>query len=315
MGRRRKPRGRRFDGVLLLDKPQGITSNAALQTVKRLYNADKAGHTGSLDPLATGMLPILFGESTKLSRLLLEADKVYTTRAKLGVTTDSGDADGEVLETKAIPEISDDHLESVLAQFRGEGTQIPSMFSALKKDGKKLYELAREGIEVEREPRPVHIFELTLLGRGDDWIELKVHCSKGTYVRTLVEDIGQALDCGAHVVELRRTHVAGFEPDKMVTLDSLNALRDDKAFAAMDALCGPINSLADHLPRFELNAEEVRWVLQGQSLIIPGAPAQGDLALVDAQGGLVALGAMADDGRVGPTRLLVDISPQGDGNH
>ncbi len=305
MGRRRKPRGRRFDGVLLLDKPQGITSNEALQTVKRIYNADKAGHTGSLDPLATGMLPILFGEGTKLSRLLLEADKVYTTRAKLGVTTDSGDSDGQVLETKAVPAISDEQLESVLAGFRGEGTQIPSMFSALKKDGKKLYELAREGIEVEREPRPINIFELTLLGRGDDWIELKVHCSKGTYVRTLVEDIGQALDCGAHVVELRRTNVAGFQPEAMVTLDALNLLRDEKAFAEMDAHCGPINSLADHLPRFELTAEEVRWVVQGQGLLIPGAPTSGDLALVDAEGQLVALGAMMDDGRVGPTRLLI----------
>ena len=310
MGRRRKPRGRRFDGVLLLDKPQGITSNAALQTVKRLYNADKAGHTGSLDPLATGMLPILFGEGTKLSRLLLEADKIYTTRAKLGVTTDSGDADGEVLETKDVPEISAERLEAVLDSFRGEGTQIPSMFSALKKDGKKLYELAREGIEVEREPRPVTIFELTLLDRGDDWIELKVHCSKGTYVRTLVEDIGQALDCGAHVVELRRTDVAGFKSNRMVTLDALNALRDDKAFEAMDALCGPINSLADHLPRFELTADEVRWITQGQGLIIPGAPTSGDLALVDAQDNLIALGAMADDGRVGPTRLLVDVTPK-----
>ncbi|QGG79486.1 tRNA pseudouridine(55) synthase TruB [Litorivicinus lipolyticus] len=305
MGRRRKPSGRRFDGVLLLDKPQGITSNEALQTVKRIYNADKAGHTGSLDPLATGMLPILFGEGTKLSRLLLEADKVYTTRAKLGVTTDSGDADGKVLETKAIPEISDERLESVLAKFRGQGTQIPSMFSALKKDGKKLYELAREGIEVEREPRPINIFELTLLGRGDDWIDLRVHCSKGTYVRTLVEDIGQALDCGAHVVELRRTNVAGFQADAMVTLDALNLLRDDKAFAEMDAHCGPINSLANHLPRFELTAEEISWVVKGQALLIPGAPTEGDLALVDAEGQLVALGAMMDDGRVGPTRLLI----------
>lgn len=305
MGRRRKPRGRRFDGVLLLDKPQGITSNAALQTVKRIYNADKAGHTGSLDPLATGMLPILFGEGTKLSRLLLEADKIYTTVAKLGVTTDSGDSDGEVLETKAVPSFSDEQIEAVLATFRGEGEQIPSMFSALKKDGKKLYELAREGIEVEREPRPVNIFELTLTDRGDDWLALKVHCSKGTYVRTLVEDIGQALDCGAHVVELRRTDVAGFDASRMVTMDHLNALRDEREFEAMDQLCGPIESLADHLPRFELTAEEVSWIVQGQSLIIPGAPTTGDLALVDSEGHLVALGAMADDGRVGPTRLLV----------
>jgi len=305
MGRRRKPRGRRFDGVLLLDKPQGITSNAALQTVKRIYNADKAGHTGSLDPLATGMLPILFGEGTKLSRLLLEADKVYTTVAKLGVTTDSGDSDGEVLETKAVPSFTDEQIETVLAGFRGEGEQIPSMFSALKKDGKKLYELAREGIEVEREPRPIHIFELTMTDRGDDWIALRVHCSKGTYVRTLVEDIGQALDCGAHVVELRRTDVAGFDASRMVTLDHLNALRDEREFEAMDQLCGPIESLADHLPRFELTAEEVSWIVQGQSLIIPGAPTKGDLALVDSQGHLVALGAMADDGRIGPTRLLV----------
>ena len=308
MGRRRKPRGRRFDGVLLLDKPQGITSNAALQTVKRLYNADKAGHTGSLDPLATGMLPILFGEGTKLSRLLLEADKVYTTVAKLGVTTNTGDSDGEVLETKPVPSITDSDLETLLQSFRGQGEQVPSMFSALKKDGKKLYELAREGIEVEREARPITIFELSVIDRGDDWISLKVHCSKGTYVRTLVEDIGQALDCGAHVVELRRTDVAGFDASRMVTLDHLNALRDERAFEDMDSLCGPIESLADHLPRFELTAEEVSWIVQGQSLIVPGAPTSGDLALVDAQGHLVALCAMADDGRVGPTRLLVNPS-------
>lgn len=304
MGRRRKPRGRKFTGILLLDKPTGITSNAALQSVKRLYNADKAGHTGSLDPLATGMLPIMFGEATKLSRMLLEADKVYETVAKLGVTTDSGDSDGDVLETRAVPSLTDAEIETALNGFRGEGEQVPSMFSALKKDGKKLYELAREGIEVEREARPVTIHALDLLDRGEDWLRLRVHCSKGTYVRTLVEDLGKTLECGAHVIELRRTQVAGFLPDRMVTMDALNALRDDKAFEAMDALCAPIESLAEHLPKFELTAEEIGWVVQGQSLMVPGAPAHGDLALVDAEGQLIALGAMQDDGRVGPTRLL-----------
>ena len=225
MGRRRA-RGRDVTGILLLDKPSGITSNAALQQVKHLYFARKAGHTGSLDPLASGILPICMGEATKVSAFLLDADKRYQVRCRLGIRTTTADAEGEVLEERPIGTYSGDQLEAVFDGFRGRIEQIPPMYSALKHKGERLYKLARQGVEVEREPRPVNIYELTLAGQGDDWIDIDVHCSKGTYIRTLAEDIGEKLGCGAHVAALRRSAVGPYGSDQLITLEQLEALKE-----------------------------------------------------------------------------------------
>ena len=210
---RRKPRGRNVNGILLLDKGIGITSNAALQKVKRLYQASKAGHTGSLDPLASGLLPLCLGEATKLSSFLLDADKAYAGVCKLGVKTSTADAEGEVIETRPVPDLSEAQLRDVLAKFVGVIDQIPPMHSAIKMQGQPLYKLAHQGIEVERQPRQVTIHSLTLTRLEGDEFAFDLQCSKGTYVRTLAEDIGEVLGCGAHLSALRRTQVGPFELD------------------------------------------------------------------------------------------------------
>ena len=226
MGRQRQFRGRAVDGILLLDKPAGITSNDALQQVKRIYAAAKAGHTGALDPLATGMLPICLGEATKFSQFLLEADKRYRVVAKLGLRTDTSDADGEVVETRPV-NVTEAALAEALDGFRGTTQQIPSMYSALKYQGKPLYYYAREGIAVPRESRPIHVYELTLVRFEGDELELEIHCSKGTYIRTIVDDLGEILGCGAHVAVLRRLSVATYPSERMVTLEQLEAILED----------------------------------------------------------------------------------------
>jgi len=215
----------RVDGVLLLDKPAGVTSNAALQIARRLFSAAKAGHTGTLDPMATGLLPLCFGEATKFSADLLEADKTYEADVLFGITTDTGDAEGEVLECVA-PVFDLGGLEEVLARFRGRITQIPPMYSALKRDGQPLYRLARQGLEVEREPRDVTISSLVLLAFSGDRCRLQVRCSKGTYIRTLAEDIGRSLGCGAHLTALRRTRVGDLSIEQAVALDGLGDLAE-----------------------------------------------------------------------------------------
>ena len=249
MGRKR--RGRPVDGILVLDKPAGLSSNAALQTVKRLSVAAKAGHTGSLDPLATGVLPICFGEATKFSQFLLEADKAYTSTFVLGVQTDSGDRDGETLRSEAAGHITRDDVEAVLDRFRGEIEQVPPMVSALKHDGRPLYKLAREGREVERQPRRVVIRELELLGfQGGEHPRVEVHvaCSKGTYIRTLAEDIGAALGTCAHVSALRRTKAGPFGEASAVALTTLEALKQNQAHEEMDALLLPLDAALGDLP-------------------------------------------------------------------
>ncbi|MGL5762902.1 MAG: tRNA pseudouridine(55) synthase TruB, partial [Plesiomonas shigelloides] len=210
---RPRRRGRDVHGILLLDKPQGITSNDALQKVKRLYNANKAGHTGALDPLATGMLPICLGEATKFSQYLLDSDKRYRVIAKLGQRTDTSDSDGEVIQERPV-QVTAEQLDEALTHFRGDLQQIPSMYSALKYEGKPLYEYARQGIEVPRESRPITVYELTLIRFEGDEVELEVHCSKGTYIRTIVDDLGERLGCGAHVIYLRRLVVATYPMER-----------------------------------------------------------------------------------------------------
>ncbi len=219
----RKRKGLSINGVVLLDKPQGLSSNQALQKVRWAYKAKKAGHTGALDPLATGLLPVCLGEATKFSQFLLDADKAYITRAKLGQTTTTEDAEGEIVETRDVPELSEAQVEAVLEEFRGTIDQVPPMYSALKRDGQPLYKLAREGKIVDIEPRRVTILSLELLAIEGDELVLNVACTKGTYIRSLVRDIGEALGCGAHVTMLRRTKTGPFELSQCVTLESLES--------------------------------------------------------------------------------------------
>jgi tRNA pseudouridine55 synthase len=302
MGRRRA-KGRDVTGILLLDKPSGITSNAALQQVKRLYFARKAGHTGSLDPLASGVLPICMGEATKVSAFLLDADKRYRVRCQLGVRTATGDAEGEILASSAVDCYSRAQLESVLEQFRGSIEQIPPMYSALKHQGQRLYKLARQGVEVERQPRPVEIYALRLTGQGDDWIEIDVHCSKGTYVRTLVEDIGEQLGCGAHVSELRRTGVGPYDETGLVTITALEELKQSD-LAAMDRLLLPIESALTQWPGVELSSDAAFYLQQGQPVLVPRAPTSGWVRLYERDHTFLGMGEILDDGRVAPRRLM-----------
>lgn len=302
MGRRRV-RGRDVSGILLLDKPSGITSNDALQQVKRLYFAKKAGHTGSLDPLASGVLPICMGEATKVSAFLLDADKRYQVRCQLGVRTATADAEGEVLETRPVGVYSLEQLETVLEQFRGSIEQIPPMYSALKHQGQRLYKLARQGVEVEREPRPVEIYELTVAGQGEDWLDINVHCSKGTYVRTLAEDIGDRLGCGAHVSALRRTAVGPYGDNMLVGLETLRELKE-KDMSSMDTLLLPIESALTQWPDVDLSTDAAFYLQQGQPVLVPHAPTSGWVRLYEGNRSFLGMGEILDDGRVAPRRLM-----------
>ena len=303
MTRRQKHRGRPVNGILLLDKPLGISSNNALQQVKRLFNANKAGHTGNLDPLATGMLPVCLGEATKLSYFLLDADKVYIGTCKLGVRTSTADAEGEVIETRPVGEISEVRVKEVLESFHGEITQIPPMHSALKHQGQPLYKLAHQGIEVERKPRQVQIYELTLQRFEGDELEIRVHCSKGTYIRTLAEDIGEALGCGAHLSALRRTDVGPFHAEGMVTLDQLRA-KVEGGSETLDAFLMPMEQALDGWPEVVLSDTTLYYVRQGQAVMVPQAPTHGWVRLFSPQREFIGAGVVLDDGRITPKRLF-----------
>lgn len=306
----RQRRGRPIDGILVLDKPTGMTSNAALQTVKRLYAAAKAGHTGSLDPLATGVLPLCFGEATKFSQYLLNADKTYRSTFVLGVTTASGDIDGEVLESRDASHLTQEIVEAVLAQFRGDIEQVPSMFSAIKKDGQPLYKLARQGIEVERAARAVTIYELRIeafrpaLNESNAEVDIFVHCSKGTYVRSIAEDLGKALGCGAHVSKLHRVQSGPFSEADSVSLLTLESLKSHDAFAEMDALLRPTTLALGTLPKVVLAEAAGFYLRQGQPVLVPKAPTQGLVQLQLATGEFIGVGEILDDGRVAPRRLV-----------
>lgn len=301
-----KSRFREVHGLLLLDKPLGLSSNQALQKVRHLFMAAKAGHTGSLDPLATGVLPICLGEATKFSQYLLEADKAYRTRAVLGVRTDSGDAEGRVIETRPVPPLDGGMLEEVLARFRGDIEQVPPMYSALKVQGQPLYKLARKGQEVERAPRQVRIFSLELLEWGEDFLDLRVHCSKGTYIRTLVEDIGEALGCGAHVAQLRRERTAGFDLAQAHSLEALQALAQrapEQGWAELDALLLPVDAGLEAFPEILLEPEQSHSLLHGQMVRIPPNFKPGLVRLRDASGLFIGLGEVQGS-RLKPHRLV-----------
>ena len=300
MARRR--RGLPIDGVLLLDKPKGMSSNYALQKARRLYQAQKAGHTGTLDPMATGLLPVCFGEATKFSSHLLEADKVYRARIKFGQVTDTGDAEGTVIREREIPEIAQAELDAVLDRFRGEIDQVPPMYSALKHQGRPLYELARQGIEIERAVRRVTIYNMALLARHSDGIEIEVAVSKGTYIRSLAEDIGEALGCGAHLTALRRLKTGPFTGDAMLDFERLEALADQQA---REGVLLPVDILLDHLPRLDITAEMARMILRGQQAETTTESLEVDsLARVYQDQQLLGLVRIAAEGVIAPRRLL-----------
>ncbi|CAD5106978.1 tRNA pseudouridine(55) synthase TruB [Zestomonas carbonaria] len=294
---------RDVSGIILLDKPRGLTSNAALQKVRWLLNAEKAGHTGSLDPLATGVLPLCFGEATKFSQYLLDADKGYETVAQLGVITSTGDAEGEVLERREVT-VGRAELEALLPRFRGEIKQIPPMYSALKRDGQPLYKLARAGEVVEREARSVTIARLELLAFEQSQVRLAVACSKGTYIRTLVEDIGQLLGCGAHVAELRRTLAGPFSLDQTVTLDELIQVHEAEGSAALDRYLLPSDSGLTHWPLLQFSEHSAYYWLHGQPVRAPEAPKFGMVRVQDHTGRFIGIGEVGEDGRVAPRRLI-----------
>jgi tRNA pseudouridine55 synthase len=285
------------DGALLLDKPVGLSSNAALQSAKRIYGAAKAGHAGTLDPLASGLLLVLFGEATKFAGPLLDADKEYLARVKLGERTATGDAEGRVLEAREVA-FSEKDLQAALVRFRGEIEQVPPMHSALKQGGTPLYRLARRGEQVERAPRRVRISELELLGREGDLLELRVVCSKGTYIRVLAEDIGEALGCGAHLAALRRTGAGRFRIDQATSLPELQGLGASGLAARLVSL----PRLVEDLPHAELGAAEEARLRQGQALKISGLD-PGLCAVVRPDGALIGLGSADGMGSLKPLRL------------
>lgn len=300
---RRKTQGRCVNGVLLLDKPAGITSNAALQRVKNIYFARKAGHTGSLDPLATGMLPLCFGEATKFSQFLLDSDKKYIVKAKLGEITNTSDADGEVIETREIKDVTETKLLQLIESFIGLQSQVPSMYSAIKHQGVPLYKLARDGVEVERKPREINVYDMQLLSLGPDTFELSIHCSKGTYVRNLVEDIGNKLGCGAHVLELRRTSAGSYDEQQMVTMEQLEALFEQKNWDALNELLLPMDTIVSGYPEIALTETATFYLKRGQSVLIPKSPRSGLVRLRDNNNEFIGVGDVLEDGKIAPKRL------------
>lgn len=309
----RKRKGRDISGILVIDKPSGMTSNGVLQKVKWLYQAQKAGHTGALDPIATGVLPICLGEATKFSQRLLDSNKRYVTRVQLGESRDTGDIEGETLDRADIPDLSEQIIEDVLTQFRGEITQIPPMYSALKHEGRKLYELAREGIEfdIKKKARKVSILKLELLGFGEDFIELDVTCTKGTYIRSLSEDVAKALGSLGYVAVLRRLAAGPYQQEMMITLDELQALKPEGSddYSAMDDRLLPTYTALQSVPIIQVTLDQARDLQFGRAIRALDA---GDKPLPqvqlrlchDQQDHLVGLGEMDADGQIALKRLV-----------
>jgi len=305
MTREARKAKRAVDGLLLLDKPAGMTSNSALQRVKWLFNARKAGHTGSLDPLASGLLPLCLGQATKLSAFLLDAEKTYVVTARIGTRTDTADADGSVVAHSDIQAVSEAQLRTAMAGFRGEIDQVPPMYSALKHGGRRLYELARAGVEVEREPRRVVIHELEIEAFDPVAPVLRVRCSKGTYVRTLVEDLAQACGTLAHVAALRRTGVGAFTEDQMISLEAVEAA-SEAGQAALDGLLRPMDEAIADWPAVQLGAHEAFYLRQGHAVTGAGGGLTGRVRLYGEGHCFLGIGEALGDGRVAPRRLLVN---------
>lgn len=317
----RKKKGRLVNGILVLDKPTGISSNAALQKIKRLYQAQKAGHTGSLDPLATGVLPICLGEATKVSHYLLDADKRYRATCLLGAVSTTGDSDGDIMDHKPVPDLNKSEILSLLASFEGQCDQTPPMFSALKHNGRPLYEYARKGIEIERKSRCITLFQIKLLDfsiadKDSDapaFIEIEVHCSKGTYIRTLCEDIGKAIGCGAYISALRRIDSGPFSLAQAITIEELyeqfnpDDVLNETQQKQMDQLLLPVETAIEQLPAVSLNEEQFERIQHGMTLEITPSV----LALENSENyrlyfnnTLIALAVLDKNGHLKPKRLL-----------
>lgn len=297
----KKRGGREVNGILLLDKPRGLTSNAALQEAKRAFKANKAGHTGSLDPIATGLLPLCFGEATKVSSFFLHADKRYTSTFTLGVATDTGDAEGRELTRAETVTVTDAVIEKEINTFRGEFEQTPPMYSAIKFQGQPLYKLARQGIEIERKPRRVTVYELSFSRIDGLNIEVFLHCSSGFYVRSLADELGKRIGCGAHVSALRRTGVGEFSVDDAVPLEQIQQENDPML---LDSLLIPTDAALNHLPEVNLSEDAAFYLCRGQAVKAANVPGNGCVRLYTSEAGFLGVGEVLEDGRIAPKRLF-----------
>ena len=289
---------RDIHGILLLDKPQGLSSNQALQRAKRLFGARKAGHTGSLDPLATGLLPVCFGEATKVAGLLLGSNKAYAAELQLGTTTNTDDAEGEVVARRPVPALDDASIDAALRPFRGRITQVPPAFSAIKQGGVALYKRARRGESVEVPSREVDVDRLDLSGRAGDRLRLYVECGSGTYVRSLARDLGERLGCGAHLTALRRLWVDPFRAPRLWTLEELGRKADAEGSTALDAVLLPIEQAVESLPALRVDERQVEQLRHGKRFVHAGADAAPLCRAIDARGRLVALIEIGPGGEV-----------------
>lgn len=302
MAKRKK--GRSIDGIVILDKAIGISSNRALQEVKRIFDAQKAGHTGSLDPLATGVLPLCLGEATKVSQFLLDSDKKYRAKLKLGVRTDSGDSEGNILESCADFEVSEQQIEEALTPFKGEIEQVPPMYSALKVNGVPLYKMARKGQTIEREPRRITVYSIEMTAFEGDELELEIACSKGTYIRTIADDLGQALGCGAHIIALRRTQAGAFTEADCVTTETLKEEFESGGLSVIDDHLIPMDKAIADLPEVILPSITASFIKNGQPVLVRHLPEEGLVRLYEEEQ-FIGIGCIDDDGKVAPRRLIV----------
>lgn len=306
MSTQRRCKVRNISGIVVLDKANGLSSNAALQEVKRLYEANKAGHAGSLDPLATGVLPVCLGEATKVSQFLLDSDKCYRARIKLGIRTDTGDSEGSIIERNAGISVSRKAIERALTKFKGEIEQVPPMHSAIKMNGVPLYKLARKGIAVEREPRLVTLYQVCLVEFVNSELELEISCSKGTYIRTIADDLGQELGCGAHVIELRRTQAGVFTEKDSISAEEL-ALEKEKnrGLDKIDQFLIPMDRAIQDLPEVNLPSITASHVKNGQAVLVRHLPKNGLVRMYEDEQ-FIGIGSIDDDGKVAPRRLIIN---------
>tara|TARA_B100001146_G_scaffold77500_1_gene68659 strand:+ start:1305 stop:2177 length:873 start_codon:yes stop_codon:yes gene_type:complete len=290
---------------VVLDKANGLSSNAALQEVKRLYEANKAGHAGSLDPLATGVLPVCLGEATKVSQFLLDSDKRYRARIKLGIRTDTGDSEGSIIERNEGIRVSREAIERALTKFKGEVEQVPPMHSAIKMNGVPLYKLARKGIAVEREPRLVTLYQICLVEFVNSELELEISCSKGTYIRTIADDLGQELGCGAHVIELRRTQAGVFTEKDSISSEELALEKENRGLDKIDQFLIPMDRAIQDLPEVNLPSITASHVKNGQAVLVRHLPKNGLVRMYEDEQ-FIGIGSIDDDGKVAPKRLIIN---------
>mgnify|MGYP001330425281 FL=1 len=305
MSRQRRRKVRNISGIVVLDKANGLSSNAALQEVKRLYEANKAGHAGSLDPLATGVLPVCLGEATKVSQFLLDSDKRYRARIKLGIRTDTGDSEGSIIERNEGISVSRKAIERALTKFKGEVEQVPPMHSAIKMNGVPLYKLARKGIAVEREPRLVTLYQICLVEFVNSELELEISCSKGTYIRTIADDLGQELGCGAHVIELRRTQAGVFTEKDSISSEELALEKENRGLDKIDQFLIPMDRAIQDLPEVNLPSITASHVKNGQAVLVRHLPKNGLVRMYEDEQ-FIGIGSIDDDGKVAPKRLIIN---------